>query len=108
MYAVLSLGRQDPCLRPGPESSIRLPIPFPAGYGDPTRFVTLSAWIGPSVVDITEAPDASVILSMGLIASANVSIGSPPVICLGFEDMWMYVSLKDLAQTLSFLNSMRW
>ena len=49
--------------------------------------MTLSEWIGPSVLDITQAPDASVILSMGLIASADVSIGSPPVICLRFEDM---------------------
>ena len=103
---MLSLGRGDPCLHPGPESWIRLLIPFPAGYGDPTRFVTLSQWIGSSVLDITEAPDASVILSMELIASADVSIGSPPVICRGFEDMWTYVLLQELAEILSFLYSM--
>ena len=39
------------------------------------------------MLDITEASDASVILSMGVIASGDVSIGSPPVFCLGFEDM---------------------
>src|ERR1700712_2694580 len=104
MYAVLSLGRGDPCLRPA--SWVRLPIPFPPRNGDPTRFVTLSEWIGPSVLDITEASDGSVILSMGVIASAEVSIGSPPVICLGSEDMWTYVSSKELPQILSFLRLM--
>src|SRR6195952_4685802 len=103
MYAVLSLGRGDPCLRP--ESWVRLPNPFPPRNGDPTRFVTLSEWIGPSVLYITEASHASLILSIGVIASADVSIGSLPVLCLGFEDMWIYVSLKEWAEILSFLCS---
>src|ERR1700712_3263793 len=104
MYAVLSRGRGDPCLRPA--SWVRIPIPFPPRNGDPTHFVTLSEWIGPSVLDITEASEASVIRSMGVIASADLSIGSPPVICLGFEDMWTYVSLKELVVILSLLCSM--
>ena len=67
--------------------------------------MTLSEWKEPSVLDITEAPDASVIQSRGLIGSADLSIGSPPVICLGFEEMGKCILLKESVEIMSFLCS---
>ena len=85
-----SLGLGDPCRRLDRWLYTRLPGPFPVGYGDPTRFCTLSEYIGPSVLDATEAGlVTSEIRSSGFAVSCVVSMGSGiVVICFGNnEDM---------------------
>jgi len=84
--ALSSLGFGDPCRLPEPESYILVPIPrrCPGGYGEPVLLGALSEWIGPSILEITEA---SVMRSSGSASSPpDISMGSSLVI-RGKRDM---------------------
>jgi len=77
LKVLLSLGFGDPCRLPDPESLILAPIPRgnPGGYGEPILLGTLSEWIGPSLLEITEAS----------VMRSNRSAGSLPDVSLGLH-----------------------
>ena len=74
-----SLGFGDPCRLPDPKSIILVLISRsdPGGYGDPLLLGTLSKWIGPSLLEITE--DSVIRSNESAVSLPDTSIRSPQV-----------------------------